>query len=458
MRILILGAGPTGLGAAHRLHELGHRDWALAEREDHFGGLADSVRDDHGFTWDFAVHVAHSHYHYVDALMDRLLPGGFLHHQRKSWVHEHGVFVPYPFQNNIRHLPGPVRWECVEGLLDRASSAPAPPPEHFEAWIRRGFGDGIARHFLLPYNRKIWSTEPSAMGYQWIGDRVPTIDLQRILRHLTLEQDDVSWGPNATFQFPRQGGTGAIWQALGSRLPGEKIGLRRTAESIDPAARTVRFSDGSVEGYDWLISTLPLPVLARLAGRADWQALTARLRHTHVQVAGVALERPLPPALADKTWLYCPEPDQVYYRVTPFSLFSPHHVPHPDRQCSLLCEISTPGDGPLLPWPDLERRVLNDLRRSGLVEFTDAQARVFRREAEYGYPVPTLERDSVLSELMPRLEEAHILSRGRFGGWKYEVANMDHSLMQGVEAVDRLLQGQPEITWPSPAVVNAGKR
>ena len=79
-------------------------------------------------------------------------------------------------------------------------------------------------------------------------------------------------------------------------------------------------------------------------------------------------------------------------------------------------------------------------------------------EAEFGYPIPTLDRDDILNDVLPALEKMNIFSRGRFGGWKYEVANMDHSVMQGVEAVDRIVNGTPEVTLPTPNIVNAGKR
>ena len=71
-RVVIVGAGPTGLGAANRLHELGHSSWDLFEAIDRPGGLARSFVDDAGFTWDIGGHVQFSHYPYFDRMMDRL--------------------------------------------------------------------------------------------------------------------------------------------------------------------------------------------------------------------------------------------------------------------------------------------------------------------------------------------------------------------------------------------------
>jgi hypothetical protein len=57
-----------------------------------------------------------------------------------------------------------------------------------------------------------------------------------------------------------------------------------------------------------------------------------------------------------------------------------------------------------------------------------------------------VDRDGILSSVIPWLESRGVFSRGRFGMWKYEVSNTDHSLMQGVELVNRLLLGEPEKT------------
>ena len=64
-----------------------------------------------------------------------------------------------------------------------------------------------------------------------------------------------------------------------------------------------------------------------------------------------------------------------------------------------------------------------------------------RRRLEHGYPTPSLARDSVLEKALPWLRNAGIWSRGRFGSYKYEVGNQDHSLMLGVECADNILFG-----------------
>lgn len=78
----------------------------------------------------------------------------------------------------------------------------------------------------------------------------------------------------------------------------------------------------------------------------------------------------------------------------------------------------------------------------------------YHRKYHYGYPTPTLEREAHLTAILPKLEAQGIHSRGRFGSWRYEVGNQDHSFMLGVEAVDHISNGAVELTLNYPDFVN----
>jgi hypothetical protein len=103
----------------------------------------------------------------------------------------------------------------------------------------------------------------------------------------------------------------------------------------------------------------------------------------------------------------------------------------------------------------LARDTCRALVADGLIPAGAPLRSVWRHTLSRGYPVPTLGRDAALAALHEALEPCGIYARGRFGGWKYEVSNQDHSFMQGVELAERLLSGKPEVTYPHPAIANS---
>jgi phytoene dehydrogenase-like protein len=68
--VLIIGAGPTGLGAASRLWQKGHDNWAMIDSFPEAGGLASTDVTPEGFLFDVGGHVIFSHYSYFDNLLD----------------------------------------------------------------------------------------------------------------------------------------------------------------------------------------------------------------------------------------------------------------------------------------------------------------------------------------------------------------------------------------------------
>jgi len=453
-RIAIVGAGPTGLGAAYRLAQLGHADFTIYERNTWPGGLAASFRDAAGFTWDIGGHIQFSHYDDFDRAMDATMGSDWLSHQRESWVWIRDRFIPYPFQNNTHFLPDAEKRACLLGLV-RRRNGDAGQPRNFEEWIRASFGDGIAETFMLPYNAKVWAYPASTMEYGWIGERVAQVDLERIVLNLLDHRVDAAWGPNNRFRFPAAGGTGEIWRRMAANLPAGSLRLDAAVRRIDPRSRKLFFEDGSESDYDVMISTMPLDALASMCEGLSLGAAT-QLKYSTVHVVGIGLEGAPPPQLATKCWIYFPEDSTPFYRLTVFSNYSPRNVPEPDRQWSVMVEVSESPEKPVNA-DHVVDDVIRGLLATHVITSADRIVSRWHRIAPHGYPTPFLGRDAVVMPLLNTLAGHGIYSRGRFGAWKYEVSNQDHSFMQGVEVVNHLLSGGEEITLHRPDIVNGVK-
>lgn len=441
--IAIVGAGPCGLGCGRELDLMGHDDWRIYERESHAGGLASSVVDSQGFTWDHGGHVVFSHFGEFDRLLEEVMGDEVYSHDRSSYVRFDDRWVPYPFQNNLRYLPSEAAYECVLGLIE----APGGNPEmDFATWMEVTFGGGITYHFMRPYNFKVWATPPERMASNWIAERVSVVDHRRALRSIVFEEDDLGWGPNNTFVFPAEGGTGEIYRRLALRFEGH-IDYGRDLVQIDAEQKRLRFADGSEESYSALVSTMPIDHLVRRLMHCpdNVRAAAEDLEHNSVFMVGIGYESPLKD---DKSWMYFPQDNTPFYRATNFAKYSPANVPDGDtgRYCAYMTEVShsryknEEREG-------LEDRVEEGLRAAGVIEGRPDVASATVVNIDHAYPVPTLKRDIALRTIHPWLMDHGIYSRGRFGSWRYEMGNMDHAVKMGVDVARRIVDRRPEELW-----------
>jgi len=477
--ILVVGAGPTGLGAATRLTQLGIKNWMLVEATSRAGGLACTDRTNEGFLFDMGGHVVFSHYDYFDQLLEAAIgkgPDAWNTLKRESFIWMKDRFIPYPFQNNIQCLDQDDQLTCLDGLID-VLEIPLGKPQTFDDWIIANMGEGIANLFMRPYNKKVWAHPTTSLQYGWLGERVSRVDLKKIIRNVICTQSDEGWGPNSVFKFPREGGTGNIWTSVAEKLiPKGKMFYNQTLVGIDIDKKIACFSGGVQVTYGSMISTIPLDLMCRLVTKNSsyTSSRIAGLRYSSTHVIGLGIRGSNPHDT--KCWMYYPEANCPFYRCTVFSNYSESgNVPDKDTQLQTLrraggAALNKTAPGPYwsimfecsssdckLSGKELVEKTIQGAIATRLIQPDDEIVSIYSRTLNRGYPVPTLARDDALEEALPFLKSKGIYSRGRFGAWKYEAGNQDHSVMQGVEAVDNILFGAPEETLENTDKIN-GRR
>ena len=474
---VIVGAGPTGLSAAYHLG----KDALLLERNSTVGGWCRSIVDN-GFTFDYAGHIMFSNDPYVLKLYDKLL-GSNLHWQnREAWVYSKEVYTRYPFQGALYGLPPAVIRECIVGAMEArygtlekdskpASAAPAAAPvaaagacaagdvkdgeitdccadgtveiangaarqpgevKNFEQFIYKVWGAGIAKHFAIPYNRKLWTVPLSEMETSWLGGRVPLPDLEEIIEG-ALEPVGKPMGPNARFGYPLKGGFQALMNGFLPHIHG-KIELNADVVQLLPQEHLIALADGRRFRYDDLISTMPLPELIKLIGDAapaEVRQAARGLQHISIRCVNIGVKRE---AVTDKHWIYYPE-DSIFHRIFVQGNASPEcNAP---GGFGFTCEISYSAYKPLPAEGDaLIARCIADCIKVGFLREDDIILAANEVDMPYAYVLYDHARAANVETVRNWLAQYDVHLSGRYSEWEYY--NSDHAFLAGKKAAEKI--------------------
>src|SRR5216684_2813604 len=313
-RTLIIGAGLTGLSCAYHLGG----DYLLVEKENEPGGIVRTRLRHEGFWCDGTGHWLHLRNNSIKELAQKLLADQLVEHERKAVIHMHGVFTPYPFQANTFGLPREVVLDCLLGLLkvkypaDFGLKPPGEPPRNFREWVTRNFGEGIARHFMVPYNEKLLGVSLDELRPEYAERFIPRPSLEDVIKG-ALGFSRESLGYNAKFVYPRRGGIGALSKAFANALKKPpQYGVQVTG--VDMKQKTVTFADGKVARYKRLLNTMPLVRFISLLKDTPPEVRTAaaNLRATTVHYFDIGV-RGKGAAASHYHWVYFPEPEYIFY-------------------------------------------------------------------------------------------------------------------------------------------------
>jgi protoporphyrinogen oxidase len=435
--VVVLGAGLAGLSAAYHLGGFS----PVYESSEIIGGLAASRRQN-GFTFDYTGHLLHFRVPSIRDLVASLLGPALRFYRRNSAIHIGGLEVKYPFQANLHDLPEPMRRECLEGFL--AVSGQRRRSVNFEEWIRHRFGKGIARHFMIPYNAKLWRYPLEQMSCSWIDSLIPQPDVEEVIRGAE-GPPQREFGYNIEFAYPL-GGIGELARAFAHHI--ERVQTRARAVAIDPQRREVRFADGQRVGYRSLISTMPLPNLVRLLDPCPPELATLAKRLVWNSIINVNLGV-AGPARTNRHWIYFPEPDYIFYRVGCPSNFAVDVAPPGDH--AMYVEVSYRDACP--DQAQLLQRVLADLRRVGLLTPEQVVRVCEVNDLRFAYVIYDLDYGESTRALHAQLRALDIHSIGRFGRWRYY--SMEQAMLDGRQCAEeiaaQLAPNTRSTTCPIPA-------
>jgi protoporphyrinogen oxidase len=437
---IVVGAGLAGLSAAYTLQQGGQEHWLVLEKEERPGGHARSVEAD-GYVFDYGPHILFTTDQEIERLIRELLGANLRAQERQAFIYHaaYDLYTRFPFQAHMYGLPAELVTECLVGLVEAVELQARGEftPTNYEEWMRGFFGRGIAERLMIPYARKLWTVEPATMDYSWIGRRVPTPDVARILAGAL--SDEVSQvGATAHFWYPWRGGIEALPRALAERVANLHLG--RELREIDVRRRVLRLADGDELGYGELILTLPLADLPKYMSELPAAVATAcaSLQFQGILNVNLGIGRP---GISDHHWVYFYENEFPFHRLSFPANFSPQNVP--EGKSSISTEIAYRAG--TSPDPDeAVAATLAALRRARLLREDDEVELVHVQAISPAYVIYGLGHHSAVDTIARWLDSVGIRLAGRFGRWEY--FNMDHAMSSGRAVAEEILsRGQTSV-------------
>jgi protoporphyrinogen oxidase len=424
-KIVIIGAGLTGLSVAYHLEPertKGTLSYDIIEKCDRPGGLC-KTEEENGYQFDYTGHLLHFRTPYFQNLVKRLLSGNLETIKRSAWIYSQGVYTAYPFQANLYGLPEKIAVECLYEYCRAYFKTDEQEIKTFYDWITMNFGSGVARHFMVPYNRKLWLRHPKDMNCDWVGRFVPKPDLKEVIRG-TIRSKGKAFGYNANFYYPKEGGIESLIRSLAKGTG--TIHTKQEVNRINLKKRKIYTSRGTAMPFDVLVSTIPITDLVSVIDSAPAAVREAAKKLNHVSVLNINFG--LKKKIQEKHWVYIPERKFLFYRMGFPHNFSPKTAM--PSHSSIYTEISyDPGKG--IDAERVKSKVIKDLKNIGIIRDQSDIVAEKTMDIPCAYVIYDTQREPALSLVQDYLKKEKVFSIGRYGDWKY--STMEDAVLDGQE-------------------------
>ena len=351
--IVVIGAGPAGLTAAHELVQ--HESVVVLEQDTVVGGLAQTV-EHNGFRFDIGGHRFFTKVDLVREYWHRILGDDLLRRPRMSRIYYRGKFFDYPLRplNALWNL-GLLTSLGVAGSYVWSLLFPIRPERSFADWVSNRFGRRLFLIFFKTYTEKVWGIPCETIGAEWAAQRIKGLSLGTAIVSMLMPSRNKT-GTIKTlideFEYPRLG-PGMMWDAVRDRVEqaGGTVRLESRIVALHHDGRRIqaveieRHGTRSMQPARHVISTMPLRDLIKglvPAAPSDVVAAASSLKYRDFLTVAMIVDDP--DVFADN-WIYIHDERIKVGRIQNFKNWSPEMVPDPTKTCLGLEYFCFEGDG-----------------------------------------------------------------------------------------------------------------
>ena len=317
-KILILGAGPSGMAAAAELHRGGER-FTLIEKTGEVGGFSKTYQFGE-FRTDNGPHRFFSKNKYLYGFIEDLLGEQWVKVTRCTRFYIQGNFFKYPIElgdtlKNIGFL------KAVKAVFDFVAAkiiSYRKKPKNFEEYAVSTFGRTIARLNMLNYTEKIWGLPCTQLSVDWADQRIKDLSVWSILKNFVVRKDKPKTLVDE-FYYPDLG-TGLIYEAMKRRIEKEnEIQLNVEPVNIIHAVgiiQEIRFSNGTICFPNKVISSIPITTFIRLLHPLpsdDVLEAVKKLKYRSQVYLFITINKP---HITRDQWIYFPDKEIPFGRIS----------------------------------------------------------------------------------------------------------------------------------------------
>ncbi|HOK17084.1 MAG TPA: FAD-dependent oxidoreductase [Defluviitoga tunisiensis] len=423
-KIVILGAGVSGLSAGYHL-KLKGIDSLIFEKNQSYGGLCDNFTID-DFRFDKFVHFSHTRNNYVLELFSQ--SSDYYSYSPKASNYYHGIWLKHPVQTNLYPLDAS---EKVRIILDFLSAPKYNQPKNYEEWLRSVYGVYFSKNFPEVYTRKYWTLEAKYLNTSWIENRMYKPKVEEVLYGAMAEDTKIFYYASE-MRYPKKGGYKSFLKYIADF---NNIQFNKEVVKIDINNKKIYFQDNTSEKYDILISSLPLPELIRMVSYVPEEVMHASqmLSFTSGYLVSLGLKKV---RSMENLWLYLYDEDILPSRIYFPHLKSSDNVP--ENLSSLQAEIYFSNFKPLnMDENEILENTIQQLISIGLFSNEDIIVKDIRQE-KYANVIYDHNIQKARKIVHNFLKQQNIFYIGRFGEWAYLWS--DQSLMSGKFAADKIFK------------------